>query len=79
LFIPDPDPDFYPSRIPDPGVKKAPNPGFWIWILNTRIYHHAKYPNLILEEQLNLSQQKLAEETARAERLELLLKPDPLG
>jgi hypothetical protein len=22
-----PDPDFYPSRIPDPGVKKAPDPG----------------------------------------------------
>ncbi len=43
------------------------------------IYHHAEYPNFILEEQLNLSQQKLAEETARAERLELLLKPDPLG
>jgi hypothetical protein len=27
LFIPDPDPDFLPSRIPDPGVKKAPDPG----------------------------------------------------
>ncbi len=27
LFIPDPDADFYPSRIPDPGVKKAPDPG----------------------------------------------------
>ncbi len=25
--IPDPDADFLPSRIPDPGVKKAPNPG----------------------------------------------------
>jgi hypothetical protein len=25
LFIPDP--DFYPSRIPNPGVKKAPDPG----------------------------------------------------
>ncbi len=25
--IPDPDADFFPSRIPDPGVKKAPNPG----------------------------------------------------
>jgi hypothetical protein len=37
------------------------------------------HTNFILEEQLNLSQQKLAEETARAERLELLLKPDPLG
>ncbi len=22
-----PDPDFYPSRIPDPGVNKAPDPG----------------------------------------------------
>jgi hypothetical protein len=25
--IPDPDPDFFPSHIPDPGVKKAPDPG----------------------------------------------------
>jgi hypothetical protein len=25
--IPDPDADFLPSRIPDPGIKKAPNPG----------------------------------------------------
>jgi hypothetical protein len=25
--IPDPDADFLPSRIPDPGGKKAPNPG----------------------------------------------------
>ncbi len=25
--IPDPDANFLPSRIPDPGVKKAPNPG----------------------------------------------------
>jgi hypothetical protein len=28
LFIPDPDPDFfYPSRIPNPGLRKAPDPG----------------------------------------------------
>jgi hypothetical protein len=35
MFIPDPDPDIFPSRIqgskkhqmPDPGVKKAPDPG----------------------------------------------------
>jgi hypothetical protein len=31
MFIPDSDPDpdldFYPSLIPDPGVKKAPDPG----------------------------------------------------
>jgi hypothetical protein len=27
MFIPDPDLDFYPTRIPDPGVKKAPDPG----------------------------------------------------
>jgi hypothetical protein len=25
MFIPDPDLDFYPSWIPDPGVKKAPD------------------------------------------------------
>jgi hypothetical protein len=33
--IPDPDADFFPSRIPDPGVKKAPNPGSRIRIRNT--------------------------------------------
>jgi hypothetical protein len=33
--IPDPDADFLPSRIPDPGVKKAPNPGSRIRIRNT--------------------------------------------
>jgi hypothetical protein len=33
--IPDPDADFLPSRIPDPGVKKAPNPGPRIRIRNT--------------------------------------------
>jgi hypothetical protein len=31
MFIKDPDPELeflvYPSRIPDPGVKKAPDPG----------------------------------------------------
>jgi hypothetical protein len=26
--MPDPDLDFYPSRIPDPGAKKALDPGF---------------------------------------------------
>jgi len=42
LFIPDPNADFLPSRIPDPGVKKVPNPGsrirntgmllnIWVW------------------------------------------------
>jgi hypothetical protein len=27
MFIPDQDLDFLPIRIPDPGVKKAPDPG----------------------------------------------------
>jgi hypothetical protein len=27
LLIPDPDPDFLPILDPDPGVKKAPDPG----------------------------------------------------
>jgi hypothetical protein len=35
--IPDPDADFLPSRISDPGVKKAPNPGSRIRIRNTGI------------------------------------------
>ena len=33
--IQDPDADFLPSRILDPGVKKAPNPGSQIRIRNT--------------------------------------------
>ncbi len=33
--IPDPDANFLPSRIPHPGVKKAPNPGSRIRIRNT--------------------------------------------
>ncbi len=37
LFIPDPDPDFYPSRIPNPGVKKSPDAGCRIRISNTAI------------------------------------------
>ncbi len=36
--IPDPDADFLPSRIPDPGVKKVPNPGSRIRIRNTGSY-----------------------------------------
>jgi hypothetical protein len=28
---------FYPSRIPDPGVKKASDPGFRIQIRNTAV------------------------------------------
>jgi hypothetical protein len=37
--IPDPDADFFPSRIPDPGVKKhpIPDPGSRIRIRNTDI------------------------------------------
>jgi hypothetical protein len=27
MFIPDPDPTFYQSRIPDAGIKKAPDSG----------------------------------------------------
>ncbi len=33
--IVDPDADFLPFRIPDPGVKNAPNPGSRIRIRNT--------------------------------------------
>ena len=42
--IPDPDADFLPSRIPDPGVKKAPNPGSRIRIRNTdgKLTKHGK-------------------------------------
>ncbi len=37
MFIPDPDLDFYPSRIPEPGVEKARDPGSRIRIRNTVI------------------------------------------
>jgi hypothetical protein len=36
LFIPDP--DFYPSRIPDPGVKKTPGPNnhYFVYLVNMK-------------------------------------------
>ncbi len=39
----DPDTDFLPCRIPDPGVKKAPNPGSWIRIRNTNLFYGKWY------------------------------------
>jgi hypothetical protein len=42
--IPDPDADFLPSRIPDPGVKKTPNPGSRIRIRNTAFLTIRTYP-----------------------------------
>jgi hypothetical protein len=38
--IPDPDADFLPSQIPDPGVKKVPNSGSRIRIRNTAIFRN---------------------------------------
>jgi hypothetical protein len=35
---PDPDSDFLPTRIPDPGVKKIPDPGSESATLSTSIY-----------------------------------------
>jgi hypothetical protein len=43
--IPDPDADFLPSRIPDPGVKKAPNPGSRIRIRNTEYMYNFEFYN----------------------------------
>ena len=43
MFIPDPDADFLPSRILDPGVKKAPNPGSRIRIRNTDKGNHKTF------------------------------------
>jgi hypothetical protein len=39
MFIPDPDPDFFPSRIKDPGVKKhrIPDPDPQHWVQNTEM------------------------------------------
>jgi hypothetical protein len=37
MFILDPDLDFLP--IPDPGIKKAPDPESRIWICNTDFYN----------------------------------------
>jgi hypothetical protein len=44
--IPDPDADFLPSRIPDPGVKKALNPGSRIRI---RITDHQCLPKALIK------------------------------
>jgi hypothetical protein len=41
--IPDPDADFLPSRIPDPGVKKAPSLGSRIRIRNTAVFNDFIY------------------------------------
>jgi hypothetical protein len=35
MFIPDPGFEFFPSRIPDPEIQKAPDPGSRIRIRNT--------------------------------------------
>jgi hypothetical protein len=44
LFIPDPDPDFFnPSRISDPGVKKAPDLGSGSATLVS--YHEPLFPS----------------------------------
>jgi hypothetical protein len=45
-WVPDPDADFYPSRIPDPGVKKAPDPGSRIRIRNTAVYSLRRQVNI---------------------------------
>ncbi len=44
--IPDPNADFLPSRIPDPGVKKVPNPGSRI--RNTGMHTYCGYTYIIL-------------------------------
>jgi hypothetical protein len=50
MNIPDPDLDFYPSRIPDPGSRiqgskrqRIPGPGSRIWIRNTVIDRGKRY------------------------------------
>jgi hypothetical protein len=45
--IPDPDANFLPSRIPDPGVKKARNPGSRIRIRNTALKKKHQDPDQI--------------------------------
>jgi hypothetical protein len=46
--VPDPDPDFSPprSRIPDPGVKKAPDPDPQHWFLDPRSFNADPDPGL---------------------------------
>jgi hypothetical protein len=45
--IPDPDADFLPSRIPDPGVKKVPNPGSGSATLHFRMAESESRINVI--------------------------------
>ncbi len=42
--IPDPDADFLPFRIPDPGVKKAPNPGSGYATLDYWVLMYVSFP-----------------------------------
>jgi hypothetical protein len=48
MFLPDPDLYFYPSRIPDPGVKKAPDPDpqHWVVVWETTMNNSAFYGDL---------------------------------
>jgi hypothetical protein len=57
---------FYPSRIPDPGVKKAPDPGSRIRIRNTVVEEYIKdkdfdcfYESLTNSETCTVSQIKI--------------------
>jgi hypothetical protein len=53
--IPDPDADFLPSQIPDPRLKKAPNPGSRIRIRNTENFVRKRFHILIHINQLTMS------------------------
>jgi hypothetical protein len=44
--VPDPDADFFPSSIPDPGVKKLPILGSRIRIRNTAYYTTMRKPSI---------------------------------
>ncbi len=63
--IPDPDTDFLPSRIPDPGVKKVPNPGSRIRIRNTGIRdeHSGSATTLGLAIRAHLSEEEILSQT----------------
>jgi hypothetical protein len=71
LFIPDPDPNFFPSRIPDPVVKKAPDPGsakntgFKAYVVSAST-KHADIPHILFDYHAEGGSKKLEKLDSKA-------------
>jgi hypothetical protein len=69
LLIPDPDPTIAPSRIPDPGGKKAPDPDPQHWFLFSSFFK-SKYAMMFVKSSEGLpgsSEQSCKEEEEEPE------------